>query len=264
MKAYNHLSIEGLTTFYFCGESKEDRLYAVKLQHPGFRENAPWGLGTKAPLGDRPGLFLHSGPSTRTPIAAAAGDEMISPYKYIKNGPNTDTIVIGPFNRNITIDVMRARVTADGKTAFNFQIEVGAGSDMQVEEFSWIKADKGVQNGFKYGGFKLVRHSLETQQTPGNHDSNNPTHPGSSEKIIYNNNEPLALLAHSKPLQWGLSHHMFTLEFTENAFRSDMGDRWRCMVLLTAARIRQMKYSGRTSKAGVELAEFSRTIQICT
>jgi hypothetical protein len=92
MKVYSHLSIGGLSTFHLCGESKKDRLHAVNYQQSTRRG--------KAPIGDRLGLFVHSGPTLDSPIIAAAAEELLPPYKYIAWGPNSDITLLDPPNAN--------------------------------------------------------------------------------------------------------------------------------------------------------------------
>lgn len=63
MNGYAQLGKQG---FRICGETEQDHLYHVDI-HSGY--------SLSGPLGSRPGVVLHQGLDTKTPILAAAGYE---------------------------------------------------------------------------------------------------------------------------------------------------------------------------------------------
>ncbi|TGJ83607.1 hypothetical protein E0Z10_g5156 [Xylaria hypoxylon] len=257
LKAYNHLNLEGINTFFLCHESKENRLYAVTTQHTH--------RGKAAALGARPGILLHSGPTKIHSVIAAAGDELlphklISEYEYITGGPHSDIILVDHTNpkdsKNMTTDVMRARVTEDGYAAFTFHVKVGNNPGMHIEQFSWIEVPKRTA-GFKRGGFKLVRHSLEEQLTLMSNHYVFP--PISSTK----NEEILARFVYSKRHQWRLARKVFTFEFTNEATPCAFGEQWKIIAVITATRLYQLKFTGRATRGGIESAQAFRRLQLC-
>ncbi|KAI1128316.1 hypothetical protein F5Y10DRAFT_240716 [Nemania abortiva] len=256
--AYHKLQLKGLSTIYYCGESEHDRLYAVDIQH--------LARGGKAPLGARPGLFLHAGPSTDSPIVAAAGDEMLGPYQtYVRKGPNSDVILVGspkPELPDYGKNTMRARTTDNGMVAFSFRVQEGSRPSEADEIFSWIQVPEGSQPGFEYGGYKLVRHPH--QKKPKLEPGMNllcwmwwPTYNMSNEDEI------IATLSYGKPRQLHSVVSLFTIELTSEDFANNIGDAHARSILATAARIFQMKATGRTSHSGLEKAERRRVRVAC-
>ncbi|KAI0444921.1 hypothetical protein F4803DRAFT_572315 [Xylaria telfairii] len=259
LKAYNRWSIEGLTVFYFCGQSMDDRLYAVEIQHTK--------SGGKAPLSKRPGLFLHDSPAISSPIVAAAADEEISPNRYVARGPNSDIILVNTQNCNndyndVATDVMRPRMTDGGKVAFSFQVEVGAELEKRNDVFSWIQVAKKGEAGLDNGGFKLIRHPSKPKQLPeAVDDLFSPTRHWPAHDMCMED-EILAFLSNGKRWQLSSWKHMFTIQFTDEDVLRRMEDSLARMILVTAARLRYLSATGRTSESGLVAASRKRTSQL--
>ncbi|KAI0545460.1 hypothetical protein F4679DRAFT_588457 [Xylaria curta] len=234
LNAYNPLSIEGMTAFWYCGQSTEDRLYTVKIQN--------LRSGGKAPVGERPGIFLHSGPSTSSPIIAAAADDETAPYKH--TNPDSDIILVNTPNSNIdnndvATDVMRERKTDGGKVAFTFQVEVGGGVEGRKDVFSWIRVAK-KEAGLEHGGYRLVRHPPKPET-----NSFCPTFPFDEHWPAHdmsNEDDLLAILSNGKSLQLSTSAHMYTIQFTNEDVLRKIGYNPARAILVTAARLRHLKY----------------------
>ncbi|KAJ8128442.1 hypothetical protein O1611_g5191 [Lasiodiplodia mahajangana] len=257
ISAYNKWGLKGLSTFYYCGESEKDRLYAVKIQHFASR--------AETPIGPRPGLFLHGGPSTSSPIVAASGEELLSPNEYVSRGPNTDLILLGSRDPSDGSDasssLLRARITHNGMVAFTFQAQVSTQQDLHHELFSWIEIPKKSEPGFKRGGFKLARHPLKAQQGRVNRDPLSPERFWPSHDIR-NEGEILATLSYGRFWQIKSQVKMFTIQFTSEATLSNIDDTLGRSILTTAAHLYQMKLVGMASPLGLEAAERRRTLHV--
>ncbi|KAI0117819.1 hypothetical protein GGR51DRAFT_500240 [Nemania sp. FL0031] len=253
ISAYHKFQLKNFSTFYYCGRSKHDRLYAVELQH--------LQVGGKAPLGARPGLFLHGGPSTSSPIVAATGDEMRERYnKYVHGGPNSDIILVGSPNPAYESNLMRGRITKNGMVAFSFKVRASNLLGEVDEVFSWIRVPKGSQPGLENGGYRLVRHPQKEREklVPGmDHYCWMwwPTHD------MLNEDETIAILASGKRWQMHTEVQLFTIEIISEEFTKNAGDLHARSILTTAARLFQMR--GRTSHSGLAKAERRRMKAAC-
>ncbi|KAI0855044.1 hypothetical protein F4860DRAFT_520236 [Xylaria cubensis] len=241
LNAHTSWGVEGMSTFYYCGQSPEDRLYAVKVQHVK--------SGGKPPLSKRRGLLLHSGPSTSSPIIAAAADQKTA--SSTETDPNSDILLVNTQNCNndhdgVATDIMRARLTDADKVAFTFQVEVGVGFERRKDAFSWIRIDK-KEAGLVHGGYKLVRHPPKPEgvhnlvSRPLLFDRHWSTHDLSNEDNL------LAILSNGKGLQVALSPYLYTIRFTDEDVLGEIGYDLARTILVTAARLRHLKASHRMS-----------------
>ncbi|TRX91102.1 hypothetical protein FHL15_008084 [Xylaria flabelliformis] len=230
LNAHTSWGIEGMSTFYYCGQSTEDRLYAVKVQHVK--------SGGKPPLSKRRGLLLHSGPSTSSPVIAAAADEKKASSR--QTNPDSDIILVNTQycnndNDDVATDIMRSRITDGNKVAFTFQVEVGVGFERRKDVFSWIRVAK-KEAGLVHGGYKLVRHPPKPEGS--RHWS---THDMSNEDDL------LAILSNGKGLQVTLSPYLFTIQFVDEYVLGEIGYNLARTILVTAARLYHLKASHRMS-----------------
>ncbi|KLJ10018.1 hypothetical protein EMPG_14574 [Blastomyces silverae] len=237
MQAYYQWSPPAMKTFFLCGASKDDRLYAVQT-HAGYRK--------KSLLGTRPGLILHNGKSSKDPILAAAGEEpqrATSTYEF-----NLNSVIqlppLQPGAGNFTTEIMRGAVTDDHVAAFHFAIEVGADGKMVREEFEWRKLKKG-NDDVKGRGFKLVRLGPGSNKDPNQELFSSTLSPPGGETV--------ALLEWPK----GLSSlvHVFSLQLKGSGESNTLGQRWALMVVMTALRLWWLNVGGRTNTAVIGKGE---------
>ncbi|KAK4140618.1 uncharacterized protein C8A04DRAFT_14786 [Dichotomopilus funicola] len=204
--------------FNLCGETEKDRLHHVAM-HSGY--------GRSEPLGSRPGVVLHQGMDTKTPILAAAGyDSQFSARLYSFN----QTVVLMPSllpaaERTSEFDTEQMPATVRGEqVVFSFFIEVDHGKERQRQKFEWRKFEKGKIAAATEGGFELVR----------------VLSPGSSRA----GQEPGASSA--------------SLSSTSEEEDEELGERWALMVVITAIRLWILRLHGKTKKgvivAGQKLA----------
>ncbi|KAJ8131286.1 hypothetical protein O1611_g2342 [Lasiodiplodia mahajangana] len=222
MKAYGDPTVDG--TFYLCGDSKENRLYAVTVK--GTR-------GEMALLGASPGLILRSGPKNDDPIIAAAGEELKSQDKYIKNGSNSSIILVldarNAADSKMTT-LLRSKLSDSGEiAAFTYFLNNPTGSDTRYHQFSWLKVKNG-EPGFEHGGWKLQRVSLEERL---NQPSGSAVLPRYGSPLM-DDGQTLAQLIYAKPVTLGHREEI-TLKFTDHAVRLNIGGHWACAAVITAA-----------------------------
>lgn len=157
---------------------------------------------------------------------------------------------------------MRARMTDGGKVAFSFQVKVGAEFEKRSDVFSWIRVAKKGEAGLENGGFKLVRHPPKPQELSETVDDLfSPTQHWPAHDMC-NEDEMLAVLSNGKRWQLSLWKHMFTIQFTDENVLIKIGDSLARMILVTAARLRHLSTSGRTSESGLLAASRRRTRQL--
>ncbi|KAI1148296.1 hypothetical protein F4825DRAFT_470499 [Nemania diffusa] len=240
-------------TFYLCGNSKEDRLYAVTAQDSS---------GNMPPLGARPGILLHAGPTQQHRIIAAAGDEFISPNEYVAHGAISDIILsldsANPGNSSKPSSTMRMKISEDGKIAFTYDLIVREESDPRADRFSWVGVKAG-EPGFQYGGFKLVRPALDDGGRRSSDSSDSEVyHPPAT----YHDGDALVRLIFNSTFKLGHVKKLFTLQFTPEAgvFRTKVP--WRLPAVISAVRIYQLKTAGRTGRGGTDLGDIFRGLAI--
>ncbi|OJD17689.1 hypothetical protein AJ78_02214 [Emergomyces pasteurianus Ep9510] len=210
MNAYYQWAPPAMKTFFLCGASKEERLYAVQVDA---------GYSNKTILGTRPGLVLHNGKSSKDPILAAAGED---------SQQATST--------NYAVEIMRGAVTDEQIAAFHFAIEVGSDGKMIREEFEWRKLKKGKDDA-KGRGFRLVRLGPRGSQDDCRGIFSSASFPASGET--------LAVIEWAK----GLSSliHVFSLQLMCSGQSNALGERWTLMVVMTALRLWWLHVGGRAN-----------------
>lgn len=253
MNAYYQWNLAGLKTFFVCGASRDERLYAVEV-HTGY--------SGKGPLGMRPGLELHNGTSTKDPILAAAGDKSQFAAQYGAFSPDNvillPALLSGTNPQQMDTETMSARTIGDDGVAFFFTVEVGDGEKMRREKFEWRKIKKGDEEEAKEGGFKLLRLSSTGQQTAnqlsgGSGSSNSKeedpsSSSSSSSHAADHGGGEVALFAWTKT--WSNLDHPFTLQLL-----ASLGERWTIMVVITALRLWELNVQGKTKRGFVARAE---------
>lgn len=238
VNAYYQLSLAGLKKFFICGGREEDRICLVDV-HTGY--------SCKPPLGSRPGVHLHRGPSPEDPVLAAAGDESrFSARVYALD--NTSVILLPPLedqknnSQQVVNEPMQAR-SAGGAVSFGFSVEVGPA--MRRAKFEWVKEAKGEEvDGaeIKAGAYKLTR-SLARSEGEGSVSSLKIPQP-----------EVVAVLTFVNV--WSSLKHAFSLDFLGNG--PVLGERWALMAVMTALRLWALRVNGRTTKAVVAAGEKDR------
>jgi hypothetical protein len=258
MNGYYTYSLGGLKPITLCGANEEDRLYRVEM-HSGY--------SMKPPLGTRPGVHTHNGPSFKDPIFAAAGDVSMMATKYYRF--SLDGIILLPplddaMNSNMdymVTETMRARTVQDDKdaVAFRFKIEVGsaASEKRQREEFEWRsvrKRDKDPDMGF--GGFKLLHLSPDRESAGNKSSASGPAAPASSVSQPADQaggeDKVVAILAWSKLTA---IKHAFSLQLKGHGLSGLLGERWTVMVVATAVRLWVLHGTGKTTRTGIKIGE---------
>ncbi|KAI0097997.1 hypothetical protein GGR51DRAFT_552778 [Nemania sp. FL0031] len=230
MTAYNHFNFEGMTTYYLCGASKEDRRYAV-TQKTSFSQTTL--------LGSRSGVMLHDGPTKGHPIIAAAGDESIPPTRYAStryftHGANSDILLLDPTNPNsskVISTSMEGKVSSEGDVIFDFRLDISDEPTVPHCEFSWVEVKKG-SPGFKYGGFKLMQYlgGILAQ-------------------------EALALLIYNERFEMTFCKEMFAFQYTDKANKLNTGGQFIRAAIISAIRLHHLRSTKRTSAAGLRFAQ---------
>lgn len=230
-----------LRTFDICGEAKSSPLFRVSVH---------FGFSGRGPLGSRPGIYLHNGKSIKDPVLAAAGDEdQWSQRVYAFN--NKSVIVVphlpgddpdGPAREWVT-ELMVASTTSEGEgVVFRFAINIARdGKTLKRERYEWRKFKQGTDHEHPGGGFKLFWLPCPTTRT----EDGNVTRPGGQggqKTSAATGNDCVAVWELSKGLSkyWD---HIFTLKFVGSGLSGDLGDRWKAMVVVTAARLWMIRLS---------------------
>ena len=248
MNAYYTYSLAGLKSITLCGASEKDRIFCVET-HTGY--------SGKPPLGTRPGILIHNGPSLKDPIHAAAGDESMAAARQYHFSLNSVVLlpplddVIDSGMENMVTEVMHAHTVPGDKdaVAFRFEIEVGnaASGKRRREEFEWRSVKKGDKDpDAERGGFKLFHLGSEGEATGGeNSTSNNLIRAEKEDKVN-------AVLAWSKITA---IKHAFSLQIKGPGLSGLFGERWTLMVVATALRIWVLHGTGRTTRTGIRMGE---------
>ncbi|KAH6627178.1 hypothetical protein B0J18DRAFT_489927 [Chaetomium sp. MPI-SDFR-AT-0129] len=230
----------GKQGFNICGGTEKDRLYHIDI-HSGYSRSGP--------LGSRPGVVLHQGMDTKTPILAAAGyDSQFSARLY---SFNNQTAVLMPSllpaaERTSEFDTEQMPATVRGEqVVFSFFVEVDHGKERERQKFEWRKFEKGKIATATEGGFELVRVLSPCSPNAGQEE------PGASSASLSTvdgeeNEEVVALLIWRK--LWPTFKHNFTLQLLGKGQTGELGDRWALMVVITAIRIWALRVNGKTKK----------------
>ena len=173
-------------------------------------------------------MLLHNGTSSKGLILAAVGGEsQLGARVYAFN---LESIILMPPLRpvvHVEGDLITERMhahTGGDHVLFFFSIDVGLDEKSRREQFEWRKIKKGVNNGSKEGGFRLVRLSSPSQAAPSSSG-------GSSINRADVDGEIVALLVWKKMLV--SLKHIFTLRLMGSGLSGELGERWSLIVVMT-------------------------------
>ncbi|KAH8664241.1 hypothetical protein BX600DRAFT_512296 [Xylariales sp. PMI_506] len=252
MKIYYELSLSGLKTFYVCGATDQERLYAIDV-HTGY--------SMKRPLGGRAGLHLHNGVTKSAPVIAATGNTF--PIETRMSLRPLESIMLIPALPSSTgaevfaVETLKAGTRPGDGVGFKFSVEVGEGEKMHREPFEWIKIEKG-QEGLEKGGFKLVRHANRSPAPAGVSSSAggqaaSSSSASSSSSSSSDEGEVVALFTWTKTLTNPM--HPFWLELKGSGQSGVLGQRWALMALMTALRLWALRLEALTNTKVVAMQE---------
>ncbi|KAK0624120.1 hypothetical protein B0T14DRAFT_517547 [Immersiella caudata] len=223
------LSLSTFRQFNICAAAnKHDILFTAQLST---------GFVPHTPLGSRPGIILHNGPTTKDPVLAAAGAESISSSTTMSF--NTRSVVILPPvsappeatpNAMVTTMMRASRAQEDKGVVFRLSVVVSA-EGHRKEEFEWRKVG-GLGAEGKEKGYKMLRLAP----------------PGEEE------HEVVGILTWPVGTIEKLTK-VFTLELKGGALSGQLGERVVLMMLVTASRLWWMRLKGQTAKGYVAVAE---------
>lgn len=236
MNAYGNyeFSVAMLKTYKICcGNDKKDVVFTVEVHT---------GIVPRSPLGTRPGLILHSGPSHKEKgtVLAAAGAESMSSWQYLAFNPRS-VIMLPPIyarreatSHDMTTEIMRG-VKVDG-SGIGFAISlivVGPEPERKPrhEEFLWRK---------NKDGYELMRLLLPT--------------PGEENNYRRETSETVAMLKWPNSML-GSFTKAFSLELKGSALSGALGERCVLMIVVTACRILMLRQVGKTTEAYVTVGD---------
>lgn len=215
------LSLQTFKYFRLCsGTDKTDVLLTCEMCT---------GFIPRSPLGTRPGIILHNGPTKDAPVLAAAGAESQRAAQYLAFNPRSVVLVPplraapGATARDMTTTTMRA-VRVQGGVGFQLSLAVG-GDARHRDEFEWRKGGGGRTDS----GYTLLRLAP----------------PGGEHEV-------LATLTWPRGLEWLTKG--FTLELKGSARDGSMGDGAVLMIVATAMRIFNLRLSGQAGKGYLSMA----------
>lgn len=216
------LSFETFKYFRLCGGTdKTDVLLTCEMCT---------GFVPRSPLGTRPGIILHNGPTKDAPVLAAAGAESQRAAQYLAFNPRS-VVLLPPLRaapgataRDMTTTTMRA-VRVQGGVGFQLSLAVG-GDARHRDEFEWRKGGGGRTDS----GYTLLRLAL----------------PGGEHEV-------LATLTWPRGLEWLTKG--FALELKGSARDGSLGDRAVLMIVATAMRIFNLRLSGQAGKGYLSMAD---------
>ncbi|KAK4214793.1 hypothetical protein QBC37DRAFT_372671 [Rhypophila decipiens] len=241
------LSFATLKTFKLCdgtasssSPNSKDALFSVQV-HTGYIP--------RKPLGMKPGLILHNGPSHKDPILAAAGAESFWSAAWWAFNANS-LVFLPPVHptRDSTKDdmVVEAMVAenldGDEGVAFRLSMVVGSPGEERIELFEWRKL-KCPES--KTIGFHLF------SRTPRN----------GPETVEPRENEPLATITWPKATSY--FKKAFTLELKGRVLDGSLGQRGTIMVVTTALRLRFLRGAGQMTKVYIGVASKSPRGGVC-
>lgn len=218
------LSLETFKYFRLCsGTDKTDILITCEMCT---------GFIPRSPLGTRPGIILHNGPTKGAPVLAAAGAESQRAAQYLAFNPRS-VVLLPPLRgtapgataRDLTTTTMRA-VRVEETKSVGFQLSLAVGGGGQRDEFEWRKGGGGRTDS----GYTLLRLA-----PPGGED------------------EVLATLTWPRGVGWITK--AFTLELKGSARDGSLGDRAVLMIVATTMRIFNLGLSGQAGKGYLSMAD---------
>ncbi|KAI1277324.1 hypothetical protein F5Y07DRAFT_110186 [Xylaria sp. FL0933] len=240
MKIYYQWNLQGLYTFHVCGADQRDRLFAVKM-HTGYSMSAPLHLNR--------GIHLYNGPTTKTPLLAAAGDDFpLFPSLPLNN--NSQIWIPARKSNGFTTETMRAYITQDKHAAFRFVTEIKSCKKLCRQRFEWrnIKRSERSDGGAEHGGFRLFLLSELDQNTPR---SGAGGQVASTSSTAASRGEVVATLEWRS--FWTSPKHPFDLKLVGRGL--SFGDRWIITVLITALRLWELHARGKSQRGSVAVAE---------
>ncbi|KAI0114117.1 hypothetical protein GGR51DRAFT_478377 [Nemania sp. FL0031] len=250
LKIYYQWNISGLKTFFVCGTDERDRLFAVEV-HTGYSFSGPLGM--------KPGLHLYNGPSTKSPLLAAAGEPSLGSKSALSFNNVSQILLPGLRSSDLVTETMRAHITPDDHAAWQFCIEVGGGEKLRRGAFEWRRVKKAERDDDTHnGGFKLVKlgSSLKKEAVASSSSHSGGIISSAAETSDGLGQEVVAVFSWNKFIS--SPKHPFDLELTGSGRSDAMGERWVLMVLITALRLWQLHVNGRTKQAVVSVSEKAR------
>lgn len=217
------LSLETFKYFRLCSGTEKTAVLLTCEMCTGFIP--------RSPLGTRPGIILHNGPTKDAPVLAAAGAESQRAAQYLAFNPRS-VVLLPPLRaapgatvRDLTTTTMRA-VRVEETKSVGFQLSLVVGGGGQRDEFEWRKGGGGRTDS----GYTLLRLAP----------------PGGEHEV-------LASLVWPRGLEWITK--AFTLELKGSARDSGMGDRVVLMIVATAMRIFNLRLLGQAGKGYLSMAD---------
>jgi hypothetical protein len=219
-----------------CGEDESDVHFAISIYR---------GISAAPPLGERPGLLLHSGPRAEDPLLAAAtrwSAQRMRPDAVQHSLasqillPSLSTAGSdGSFVGDTVLEPMQGYTSKAGQVAFGFAIEVEDGGQLNREDFEWRKIEPGVN-----GAFRLIRLGR----------------PGSITHDVD------VTLSFTKRVHGGMTSWLFgqhyqycTLTGVADGIAAGLGQRWALMVVMSAIWLNQDRFAGFTDEKHVRREE---------
>ncbi|KAM7202741.1 hypothetical protein V8F33_002667 [Rhypophila sp. PSN 637] len=241
------LSIATFKTFKLCdgtaapsSTNSKDALFSVEV-HTGYIP--------RKPLGMKPGLILHNGPSHKDPILAATGAESFWSAAWWAFNANSLVFLppVHPTGDSTKDDMVAEamiaeKVDGDEGVAFRLSMVVGPPGEERIELFEWRKVKDPAS---KTSGFHLFSRT----------QSNGP------ETAEPRENEPLAVITWPKTISY--FKKAFTLELKGRVLDGSLGQRGTIMVVTTALRLWFLRGAGQMTKGYIGVASKSPRGGVC-
>ncbi|KAM7216125.1 hypothetical protein V8F06_008500 [Rhypophila decipiens] len=249
------LSIATLKTFKLCdgtasssSTNSKDALFSVQVNT---------GYIPRKPLGMKPGLILHNGPSHKDPILAAAGAESFWSAAWWAFNANS-LVFLPPVHptRDSTKDDMVAeamiaeKVDGDEGVAFRLSMVVGSPGEERIELFEWRKIKSPESQKSCFHLFSRTPTNGPDQNTSTNQDTTEQRHP-----------EPLAIITWRRATSY--FKRAFTLELKGRVLDGSLGQRGTVMVVTTALRLWFLRGAGQMTKGYIGVASKSPRGGVC-
>jgi hypothetical protein len=241
MKIYYQWNLEGLYSFHVCGADQRDRLFAVKI-HSGYSMSAPLHINQ--------GIYLYNGATTKAPLLAAAGDD----FPLLSSLPlnnNSQIWIPARKSNGLVTENMRAHLTHDKHAAFRFSTEIMSSKKLSRRSFEWrnINRSERGEDNTEHGGFRLFLFTELDQNTLSGENSSGQS--SSTSRAAAFNGEVVAILEWKS--FWTSPKHPFDLKLVGCGL--SFGERWTITVLITALRLWELHWRGKSQRGSVALAE---------